>query len=290
MRAVFAAIVWLAVAAAVLGQEPLSMAAALDEAISSNPELVAMRREPAPDRVASLVRAAEVLGDVRRAHAELVIARRILELHVGQAPMLNEMANAAAVRPSGGEMARHDPSAMVLDIARLSAARITAQEQVKIAELRLNALLGRRLDAPVETLAGREAPTLPENAVELALARDPRLIVAANVRRDAVATEIRRRVLEARVRVDAARERAAIVTTTVLPQATIAFDQARGAYATNQGGFLDMMDAHHRQLEAGVESATRSADYERALVAFEIAVGETPERLARAVGSDRKEN
>jgi outer membrane protein TolC len=290
MRGVFSAIVWLAVAAPTFGQAPLSITAALEEAVSANPELVALRQEPAPDRLTSLVRAADILADVRRAHAELVIARRTLELHVGQAPMLKEMADAAAIRRGGGEMGRHDPSAMVFDIARLSAARITAQEQVKLAELRLNALLGRRLDAPVEALAVREAPTLPENAVEMALARDPRLIAAANARRDAVATEIRRRVLEARVRVDAARERAAIVTTTVLPQAAIAFDQARAAYATNQGGFLEMMDAHHRQLEAGVESASRSADYERALVAFEIAIGETPELLARAAGAERREN
>ena len=290
MRAAFAAIVWLAVAAPAFGQEPLSVVAALDEAISANPELVALRREPAPDRQASLVRAAELLADVRRAHAELVIARRTLELHVGQAPMLKEMANSAAIRPGGGEMARHDPSAMLLDIARLSAARITAQEQTKIAELSLNAVLGRRLDAPVETLAVREPPALPENAVDIALARDPHLAAASNARRDAVAVEMRRRVLEARVRVDAARERAAIMTTTVLPQAAIAFDQARAAYATNQGGFLDMLDAHHRQLEAGVENAARVADYERAIVALEIAIGETPEHLARAVGPNRRGN
>ena len=290
MRAAFAAFVWLAVAAPAFGQEPLSIAAALDEAISANPELVALRREPSPDHLAPLGRAAEVLADVRRAHAELVIARRTLELHVGQAPMLQEMANAAAVRPGGGEMARHDPSAMLLDIARLSAARITAQEQVKIAEVRLNVLLGRRIDAPVGTLAVREAPALPENAAEIALARDPHLAAASNAQRDRVALEIRRRVLEARVRVDAARERAAIMTMTVLPQVAIAFDHARAAYATNQGGFLDMLDAHHRQLEAGVENAARSADYERALVALEIAIGEPPGRLAQAVASDRREN
>jgi outer membrane protein TolC len=290
MRGRLAAIVWLALAAPAFGQGPLTRAAALDEATSSNHELVALRRETVPDRLAALVRASQVLAEVRRAHAELVIARRTLELHVGQAPMLKEMADAAAIRPGAGEMARHDPAAMLLDIARLSAARITAQEQVKIAELRLNALLGRRLDASVETLAVPEAATIPEDAVAIALARDPQLAVASEARRDAVAVEIRRRVLEARVRVDAARERAAIMTTAVLPQVAIAFDSARAAYATNQGGFLEMMDAHHRQLEAGVENAVRSADYERALVALDIAIGETPERLARAVGSDRREN
>lgn len=289
MRAAFAAIAWLTLTPA-LAQEPLSITAAVDEAVASNPELVALRREPAPDRPSSLVRASEILADVRRAHTELVIARRTLELHLGQAPMLKEMANAAAIRRGAGEMVRHDPSAMLLDIARLSAARMTAQEQVKIAELRLNALLGRRLEAAVEALAVREPPTPPDNAVEIALARDPRLAAAPQARRDTVATDIRRRVLEARVRVDAARDRAAIMTTTVLPQLTIEFEHARAAYATNQGGFLEMMDAHHRQLEAGVESAARSADYERALVALEVAIGETPERLARAVASAAREN
>ena len=289
MRAAFAVIAWLTLAPA-LAQEPLSITAAVDEAVASNPELVALRREPAPDRPSSLVRASEILADVRRAHTELVIARRTLELHLGQAPMLKEMANAAAIRRGAGEMVRHDPSAMLLDIARLSAARMTAQEQVKIAELRLNALLGRRLEAAVEALAVREPPTPPDNPVEIALARDPRLAAAPQARRDTVATDIRRRVLEARVRVDAARDRAAIMTTTVLPQLTIEFEHARAAYTTNQGGFLEMMDAHHRQLEAGVESAARSADYERALVALEVAIGETPERLARAVASAAREN
>jgi len=136
----------------------------------------------------------------------------------------------------------------------------------------------------------REAATLPENAVEVALGRDPQLAAASGARRDAVAIDVRRRVLEARARVDGARERALIMTTTVLPQVALGFDSARAAYTANQGGFLDLVDAHHRQLEAGVENAVMSADYERALVAFEIAVGETPERLARAVGSAPRGN
>jgi hypothetical protein len=161
---------------------------------------------------------------------------------------------------------------------------------VKIAELRLNAVLGRRVDAPVEALAMRDAATLPENAVEIALGRDPQLAAATGARRDAVAIDVRRRVLEARARVDGARERALIMTTTVLPQVALGFESARAAYTANQGGFLEMVDAHHRQIEAGVENAVTSADYERALVAFEIAIGETPERLARAVRSDPRGN
>ncbi len=101
-------------------------------------------------------------------------------------------------------MARHDPSAMVVDIARLASARITAREQVKIAELRLNAVLGRRVDAPVEALAMREAAT---PAGECRGGRPHARPAACCGRgswrshgrpREAVVMAVRRRVLEAR--------------------------------------------------------------------------------------------
>jgi len=290
MRSRLAAMVWLAVVAPAFGQQPLTIAAALDEAAVSSPEILALREDSAPDRLPSLVRAAHVLADVRRAHAELAIARAALELYRGQAPMLTAMADASVAQPRSGEMAPHDPSAMVVEIARLAAARSTAQELAKIAELRLNAALGRRVDAPVEALAMREATAVPENAVEIALGREPRLAAASGARRDALAIEVRRRVLEARARVDGARERATIMTTAVLPQVALGFERARAAYTANQGGFLDMLDAHHRQLQTGVEHAAASADYERALLELDIAIGETPERLALAVRRGRQGN
>ena len=271
------------------GQAPLTFTAALDEAIASNPELLALRKEPAADRLQALLRASEILAEVRAAHAELMIAREALTLHDGQAPMLAEMANAAALQRGPMDMARHDPPQMVVDIARLAAARVTAREQVMIAELRLNAALGRRVDAPIEALAAREAASPPQNAVELALMRDPRLAAASDARRDAIALGVRRRVLEALTRVEGARERALIMTTTVLPQVALAFDSARAAYTANQGEFLDMVDAHHRQMEARVESQAAAAVLERALVALDVAIGEPPQRLAHAVGSDRPE-
>ncbi len=290
MRGRVAAIVWLALAVPAFGQEPLTVTAALDEAVAVSPELLTVRREAAADPPAALLRASTILAAVRQAHAELAIARVTLELYEGQAPLLREMAEAASLRDGSGEMARHDPSAMVVDIARLASARITAREQVRIAEFRLNAVLGRRVDAPVEALAMRETTTPPGNAVEIALLRDPQLAAASGARREAIAITVRRRVLEALARVDGARERAMIMTTAVLPQVAVGFDHARAAYTANQGGFLDMLDAHHRQLEARVEHAAISAGYERALVELDIAMGETPERLALAAGTGPREN
>jgi hypothetical protein len=285
MRCCVVVVLWVAFAPPAFGQEPLTIAAALEEAISSNPELVAIRRDAASDRLPPLVRATKVLGNVRRAYVELSSARARLELYVGQSPLLKEMANAAALQPRSGGMARHDPSAMIVDIARLASARVTAQEDVKVAEFRLNEVLGRRVDAAVEPLAMLEEISEGANAVETALARDPRLATAQPSRRDALTAAIRRRVLEAQAGVDGARERAAIMTRTVLPQVALGFDTARAAYAAHQGGFFEMLDAHHRHLAALVEAAAASADHARAVVALEIAIGETPERLARAAGS-----
>ncbi|HEY6363101.1 MAG TPA: hypothetical protein VIX63_18480 [Vicinamibacterales bacterium] len=295
MRSCVAALLWLTLAAPAFGQDPLTVTAALDEAIASNPELLALRREAPADRLAALLRASAVLAAVRQAHADLAIARDSAVLYEGQAPMMKEMAEAATFRSSGGsEMGRHDPSAMVMDIARLALGRSTAREQVKVAEVRLNAMLGRRLDAPVGPLATADAAAAPTGAVESALARDPRLSGASGAGgaggadRETVTTAVRRRVLEALARVEGARERAMIMTTTVLPQVELGFEHARAAYTANQGGFLAMLDAHHRQVEARIESATIDALYRRALVELDIAMGETPERLALAAGPGGK--
>jgi hypothetical protein len=157
---------------------------------------------------------------------------------------------------------------------------------VKVAEFRLNEVLGRRGDAAVEPLAMLEEVPAAVKAVEAALARDPRLATGQPSQRDALTAAIRRRVLEAQARVEGARERAAIMTTTVLPQVALGFDTARAAYASHRVGFFEMLDAHHRHLATLVEAAAVSADQARAVVALEIAIGETPERLARAAGSD----
>ena len=297
MPRLVAPLLWLTLAVPVFGQEPLTVAAALDEAISSNPELLALRREAPPDRLAALVRASAILAAVRQAHVELAIARAASELYEGQAPMMKEMSDALTLSLGPGDMLRHDTSTMSMDIARLALGRSTAREQVKVAEVRFNAAVGRRLEAPVGPLATPDATTAPTDAAAIALARDPRLQGAGGAGRaggaggatggdrDAITTAVRRRVLEAVARVEGARERAMIMTTSVLPQVELGFERARAAYTANQGGFLEMLDAHHRQVDARIEYGAVDAAYKRALVELDIAMGETPERLARAAAT-----
>jgi outer membrane protein TolC len=288
MPRLVAALLWLTLAVPVFGQEPLDVAAALDEAISSNPELLALRREAPPDRVTALVRASAILAAVRQAHVELALARAASELYEGQAPMMKEMSDALTLSLGPSDMLRHDTSTMSMDIARLALGRSTAREQVRVAEVRFNAAVGRRLEAPVGPLATPDVTTAPTDAAAIALARDPRLGGAGGATggdRDTITTAVRRRVLEAVARVEGARERAMIMTTSVLPQVELGFERARAAYTANQGGFLEMLDAHHRQVEARIEYAAVDAAYKRALVELDIAMGETPERLARAAAT-----
>ena len=197
---------------------------------------------------------------VRAAQAEVRIARALATLYDELVPMSVEMADAGtAPFAAGGGMMRggqqHDQT-MTGEIARIALERVTAQEQLKLAEFRLNAALGRPLDAPIEDLPPR--PTRP------------RPVSGAP---DTSPVPPSRELLEARTRLAAAEERLRIMNTTVVPQARIAFDGARGAYAAGDASFAEMVEAHHRQVEARVQLACIDAEYERALVALEAAEG-----------------
>lgn len=293
----------LALAAPAASQQVLSLAAALDEAVYFNPDLVALRRQqPAGDaaltRLQTLQRAAEVLADVRRTYAELIIAREGVELYNAQVPVLREMVQAATLRYAAGENAPVHPAEMVAELARLSVARLAWQERVRVGEVRLNALLGRRLDEPLEPLAERNLSATPTDSEQLALARQPALAIAelevaaetsdpgreaAIARREAAAVTVRRRVREAQIRVDAARERVLLIGDTILPQLQQAFDAAEAAYARGRAGLADMLTSHHTLLGARVDYVSAYAEFDRALVELEIATGEEPRRIAPAV-------
>jgi cobalt-zinc-cadmium efflux system outer membrane protein len=297
-RALTGALCWLVLAAPARAQDALTPGAALDEAVYFNPELIALRRQPSADPLAVLVRANDILADVRRAYAELTIAREGLEIADGYAPALREMAKAATVRYASGESGQAESPIVLVELARLAIRRSTWQERVRLGEVRLNALLGRRLDQPIEPLAERNLSATPADSEQVALGRHPLLAIAdaeiarqeagapreaAQARREVVAAGIRRRVREARIRIDAARERVLLTGDTVLPQLQQAFDAAQVAYATSRGTLSEMLDRHHRLLDARTEYADAYAEFDRALVDLAVATGEDPQRLAPAV-------
>jgi outer membrane protein TolC len=294
---------WLALCAPAPAQQVLSLAAALDEAIYFNPDLVALRRQPptgdaARARLGILQRASDVLADVRRAYADLVIAREGVELYNAQVPLLREMVQAATLRYAAGENAAMHPAELVAELARLSVARSTWHERGRVSELRLNALLGRRLDQPLEPLAERNLIAPATDSEQRALERQPSVALAALdvaaqadeaareaavARRDANALAVRQRVREASIRVDAARERVLLINDTIIPQLQQAFDAAEAAYARGRVGLIDMLSSHHALLGARVDYVNAYAAFDRALVELEIATGEEPQRIAPAV-------
>jgi outer membrane protein TolC len=296
---------WLALTAPAAPQQVLTLAAALDEAIYFNPDLVALRRQPpATDaeraRLQILQRASEVLADVRRTYAELIIAREGVELYDAQVPVLREMVQAATVRYAAGDTTPVHPAEMVAELARLSVARSTWQERRRVGEVRLNALLGRRLDEPLEPLAERNLSPTPEESEPLALERQPAVQLAAldvtqatgatreaaRAREEATRTAVRRRVREAQIRVAAARERVMLIGETIIPQLQQAFDAAEAGYARGRRGLVEMLATHHTLLGARVDYVTAYAEFDRALVELEIATGEEPRRIAPAVRAE----
>jgi cobalt-zinc-cadmium efflux system outer membrane protein len=98
-------------------------------------------------------------------------------------------------------------------------------------------------------------------------------VAAARVR--AVENGVRLAVQEAYVRASAARQRASLLRTTLLPQSRQARDASRVAFEADRGDFLALIDSERVRLDAEL-------DYYAALSDAELAFAE----LERAVGTD----
>ena len=244
MRWGFALFAWFALAAPAGAQTPLTVSAAVAEAAAAHPDAPGAR------------------AAARRAYAELAIARDVLAVHEEIWAMSQDMA-AAGARSVGTEMTGHDQAGMVLEMARVGLARSRAQQQSRIAEYRLNERLGRPLETAVEPLAPREPG--PTAAPDSAAATTPRQA---------------RRMLEAWARVEGARERGRIMSSTVLPQATLGFAAARAAYVSGHGTYVAVVAAHHRLFEVRLEQADILAEETRALVTLADAVDGVGEHRA----------
>ena len=100
---------------------------------------------------------------------------------------------------------------------------------------------------------------------------------AVRAHRDAVASGIRRAVREAIVHLDAARERARIIESTITPQVEHAFEVARVAYASDRGPFADLLDTERVLLSTRMDVVAARADVERAAADLAMATGDIPE-------------
>ena len=126
-------------------------------------------------------------------------------------------------------------------------------------------------------MVGITWPNVPWSRTKLdaRVAEAAAAVETARARHAAAASAIRLAVYEAYVRADAARERAALLRTSIVPQSDQTLAVSRAAYQTDQGDFLMLIDNQRVLLD--VQRA-----YHRALSDLEQARAD----LERAVGTD----
>jgi len=142
-------------------------------------ELVATREaDVSRDDIA--VRANGILNEVKQAFAELLLAEATTDLYRQQRPVVEDTAETATVRYASGHSGQHDTVKSIVELSRLDADEIQWRERARIAQVRLNVLLGRQPDAPIAVAAPADGdvPTLAD-AERLALERHPEIAAAS---------------------------------------------------------------------------------------------------------------
>lgn len=132
--------------------------------------------------------------------------------------------------------------------------------------------------------AGMTWPNAPwsRGGLNSAIDAQARRIEAAAARREAIASAIRRGVHEAQVRIDAARQRADLISTTLRPHVEHAFEVSRAAYAAGRAGFADLIEGQRVVLAVEVEYVAAQAEMAVALAALDRAMGFVREEPAPA--------
>jgi cobalt-zinc-cadmium efflux system outer membrane protein len=111
--------------------------------------------------------------------------------------------------------------------------------------------------------------------VDAHVAEQTAAVEAARARARAMESSVRLAVQEAYVHVQSAQDRAALLRTTILPQAQQTLDVSRIAYQTDRGDFQALLESERMVLDGQL-------DYFRALSDFSQATGD----LERAIGTD----
>lgn len=122
---------------------------------------------------AAAVRARDVVGAVKRTYSELFTARKAIEISRETVDLLRQIADATQLRYAAGRAPQQDVLKAVLEISRLHEEQVMLRERERMAEARLNTLLGRdsssaigALSEPVEDLRLPPLADLQRLAVE----------------------------------------------------------------------------------------------------------------------------
>lgn len=128
------------------------------------------------------VRRRDVLDEVKRSYAELVLTRKAIEIHESTADVLRQFADLSAAKYEAGRISQQDVLRAVVELSKLHADLETLTERAALAEAGLNTLLGRPPDAPIGQLdvpRAVQAIPAPADLQQLALDHQPVLRAAA---------------------------------------------------------------------------------------------------------------
>ncbi len=128
------------------------------------------------------VRARAVVNEVKRAYADLFLARTHIDIHLASVDLLRQFADVSEARYATGRISQQDVLKAIVEISKLHDDLVTMEERARIAEARLNTLVGHPPDTAIGPVgAPHERVVLPAAAElqRLALERQPELRLAA---------------------------------------------------------------------------------------------------------------
>jgi outer membrane protein TolC len=118
------------------------------------------------------VRAVRLVAEVKDAFVEILAGRRILDLLGESLELVRQLGDAAEVRYAAGRLPQQEVVKALIERTRLQRDQLTSAERIRLAEARLNALLGRPLSSPVGALVAPPRAPLPPLETARALTRD----------------------------------------------------------------------------------------------------------------------
>lgn len=126
-------------------------------------------------------RARDVLKEVMRAYADLVVTRRAIDIHLASVDLLRQFADASTLKYAAGRSGQQDVLKAVTEVSKLHEDLVMHEESAAMAAARLNTLLDRDPETPIGALdEPREDVSLPASAdlQRVALEHQPELEAA----------------------------------------------------------------------------------------------------------------
>ena len=115
-----------------------------------------------------MVRAAQILNEIKQAYASLFVARKATEVHLASVDLLRQMADASQIKYASGRISQQDVLKSVVELSKLHSDLLMFDEQANIASARLNVLMDRAPETPIGPLVEpREQQTLPLTSADL---------------------------------------------------------------------------------------------------------------------------